>query len=109
MASSFNRLVAAHAMNRPPTTKNVTKFAMVRLFMSRPRQTGRGTARVLGARDGPHVDLGELERDGLGEGVDELVQEVDDRAQLLGLGRRHGEDGVDLLDLPVEVGAVLVE
>src|SRR5438552_17727171 len=111
MAETFTRRVAAQKKNRPPTRKNVTRLAIVLLFMSRsyfPSALPRAS-RILLAGDGPHVDLGELQRDGLGQGVDELVEEVDHRAQLLGLGGGYGEDAVDLLDLGVEVLVVLVE
>src|SRR6266550_4566157 len=111
MAETFTRRVAAQKKNRPPTRKNVTRLAIVLLFMSRsyfPSALPRAS-RVLLTGDGPHVDLGELQGDGLGQGVDELVEEVDDGAQLLGLGGGDGEDGVDLLDLAVEVAVIAVE
>src|SRR5207248_9198113 len=111
MAETLTRLVAAQKKNRPPTTKNVTRLAIVRLFISRscfPSALSRAS-RVLLTGDGPHVDLGELQGNGLGQGVDELVEEVDDGAQLLCLGSGHGEDAVDLLDLLVDVLVVLVQ
>src|SRR3954453_8592666 len=111
MASSLTRLVAAQKKNRPPTTKNVTRLAMVRRFISWFCFSSAlpCASRVLLAGDGPHVHLGEFQGNGLGQGVDELVQEVDHGAQLLGLGSGHAEDGIDLLDLLVDVLVKLVE
>src|SRR5438552_17111456 len=80
-------------MTRPPSAASDEPFAAARReprlshWFARcarsPRRSeavGRA-AGVVQAGNGPHVDLGELHRDGLGQGIGELVEEVDQSAQ----------------------------
>src|SRR4051812_2222505 len=101
MTSSGRMLRIAHTKNSDATSPNHTRFTTVRLLIWPPPSSAsmssalapfvRSQARsqllapvrggVLGLRPQPHVDLGEVLGDDLGEVVDERVEPVDHPAE----------------------------